>query len=543
MLGRTKIKVLLSPSSLEVQLARGETFHTVNLEQAEWESHWKCALSTLDATLETCLKALGIAEGIADVTYLSPGATAELVTMPLAIKEASGAAMLRLREAIPGAGIDSPATLTAIPTTKATKVGEPRSSLFCVADRGETTEALAAWLTRAGLTPGSFSPANAETLRAAVSVVMTSTETKTVVVFSLGRHTTAFAGGTPGDVHFARAVGAGYEMLIEAYARALRACGLSNADPAAILFRTGIPDRDQVIDEATGIRGDRITPLLQPVLQRIAIEIKQTLRFGLPEGEAARASLTLSGPGAAIGGLTKVLAAQLDIPVNSITPEHASRAERAARSLPITLTTMSARLSASRVRLRMAVQIGAAAAAIFIASDFTMSRRALASVREEVRSNMPAIDAIKAAQQKHEKLSTLKDRLGRYDLFLYGSVGEKVSLAAAAAEMSRLSFAGLRLAELVASRGADGVTVAVKGSLPVDADGKDELSGLMDRLTKSPMFESVTLASKQSSTADDTRVAIFSLILRLAALDPDAQSGTSASIVGPGGTFHVGDAR
>lgn len=543
MLGRTKINLVLTPTSLEVSVAGREGTHVVELDQTEWDSHWKRGLTSLDAALETALSKLGTARGIADVCYQSAGATAELVSMPLEAREAAGAAMLRLREAIPGAGIDAPAVLTAVPTKKAGKGGEIRSSLFSVADRGETTEAISAWLGRAGLTPGSFTPASAELLRAAVAAVMTSTESKTVVVFHLGRHGAAIAGGSPGNVLFARGIGAGYEMLIEAYARALRSCGVENADSATLLFRTGIPARDRVVEEASGIRGDRITPLLQPVLQRFAIEIKQTLRFGLPEGEAARVSLILAGPGAAIAGLAEVLAAQIDIAATSIQPAHAQAAARAGQSLGVALTPMSVRVARSRTGLRMAVQAGVAAAALFIVSDFTVSRRALASVREEIRANGATIEQIKVNKDREARLSILRERLGRYDQFLYGSVGEKASLAAAVAEMTRLDFKGLKLGELVASHGADGVTFALKGSLPIDAEGKDELSGLMGRLAASPMFETANLISKQSSSTAAEPVVTFSLLLKIAAMDPDDRADSMFESVGAGEVAQAGDAR
>ncbi|MEK6703299.1 MAG: hypothetical protein AABZ53_13630 [Planctomycetota bacterium] len=543
MLGRTKIKVVLSPTALEVSLAGRSATQTIELDQSEWDSHWKGALTSLDSALETALAKLGVKSGTADVCYQSAGATAELVTMPLEAREAAGAAMLRLREAIPGAGIDAPAVLTPVPTRKSSKNGEARSSLFSVADRAETTEALSAWLGRAGLTPGAFTPSSAELLRSAVAAVMAWTEPKTIVVFHLGRHGSGIAGGNSGNVLFARGIGTGYEMLIEAYARAMRACGVESADAATLLFRTGIPARDRVIDEGSGVRGDRIAPLLQPVLQRLAIEIKQTLRFGLPEGEAARVSLVLAGPGAAIHGLAEVLGAQIDISAAPIAPQHAHGATRAAGSLVVALTPMSVRLARSRVGLRMAVQLGAAAAALFIASDFTMSRRALASVRDEIRANESSIEQVKANKDRETRLGVLRDRLGRYDQFLYASVGEKASLAGAVAEMTRLNFEGLRVAELVASHANDGVMLAMKGSLPIDGQGKDRLSGLMERLAASPMFESANLISKQSSTTGADPMVTFSLMLKLVAMDPDEPTGTKVQSVVTGGAPRGGGSQ
>ena len=107
----------------------------------------------------------------------------------------------------------------------------------------------------------------------------------------------------------------------------------------------------------------------------------------------------------------------------------------------------------------------------------------------------------------------------------------------------RLNFKGLRLAEMIASHGADGVTFALKGSLPIDAEGKDELSGLMGRLTASPMFETANLISKQNSSMGGESAVTFSLMLKLAPMDPDDLAHRATQGLGTGEVAQAGDAR
>ena len=54
---------------------------------------------------------------------------------------------------------------------------------------------------------------------------------------------------------------------------------------------------------------------LQPVLQRLVIELKQSIRFGLSAEARGSAELELAGPGAGVPGLAEILSCGLGLPV------------------------------------------------------------------------------------------------------------------------------------------------------------------------------------------------------------------------------------
>ena len=60
----------------------------------------------------------------------------------------------------------------------------------------------------------------------------------------------------------------------------------------------------RLIGEGYGLAGTQVVPLLQPVLQRFIVELRQSLRFGLNDNDRANLSLFITGPGSAVKGLS-----------------------------------------------------------------------------------------------------------------------------------------------------------------------------------------------------------------------------------------------
>ena len=54
-------------------------------------------------------------------------------------------------------------------------------------------------------------------------------------------------------------------------------------------------------------------PQIQPVLQRYVVELRQSLRFGLPEEERDAIEISVSGPGSMIFGLPELIAWELKL--------------------------------------------------------------------------------------------------------------------------------------------------------------------------------------------------------------------------------------
>lgn len=95
---------------------------------------------------------------------------------------------------------------------------------------------------------------------------------------------------------------------------------LTEEQARQIRDRSGIPAPDEVI-EPIGVTGDRLLPLLEPVLQQFARQIVQWTTFAATTtgGERQVESLRLAGPGGALRGLAETLSLRLPVSVRSQT--------------------------------------------------------------------------------------------------------------------------------------------------------------------------------------------------------------------------------
>ncbi|MCZ6817492.1 MAG: hypothetical protein O7F76_12465 [Planctomycetota bacterium] len=79
----------------------------------------------------------------------------------------------------------------------------------------------------------------------------------------------------------------------------------------ALRDEIGIPSKDQLI-ESLNVRGDRILPLLEPVLQKLAGQLTQWLTFASTSSDGKQVkSLRLVGPGATISGLAGTVSSRI----------------------------------------------------------------------------------------------------------------------------------------------------------------------------------------------------------------------------------------
>src|SRR5262249_10185037 len=155
---------------------------------------------------------------------------------------------------------------------------------------------IAAWLTRNGLSVHGLVPAKGAALALVIREAMSLPETGSHAVLWLVDYFSALAGWHNGRLVFSRAVDFWYWMLADPTYRAAWANGHINFDRRQsyqLLCKAGIPRRGQPVDAAMRLAAEHVLPFMQPVIQRYAIETKQTLRFGIPESELARTTLRL----------------------------------------------------------------------------------------------------------------------------------------------------------------------------------------------------------------------------------------------------------
>jgi Tfp pilus assembly protein PilN len=202
---------------------------------------------------------------------------------------------------------------------------DPKRHTLGTADLSSNTMALAEWAGKLGLRPTRLTPGDALVMKRAARSASGPGDAGAVrAVLWLGESGSVLAVGSPGRLRFVRSLGVGAGALVDALTRPMRgraeseaAVVLKRGEALALLEAQGIPRPQQTIDQERGLEGSAALPLLQPVLQRLAIDIKQSLRFGLNEAERAGVTLWLDGPFAAVPRLSEVIGQNAGITVGT----------------------------------------------------------------------------------------------------------------------------------------------------------------------------------------------------------------------------------
>jgi hypothetical protein len=204
------------------------------------------------------------------------------------------------------------------------------------------------------------------------------------IAMHIGQHNSALALAVDGRLIFCRRLTIGRATLATAITRELRTTvdgqegsvhfSLAQADQA--WARNGLPRRGTMFDSAQGVAAETVLPLIQPFVQRLSIDLKQSIRFGVRDTDRTRVRLRVIGPGALIARLPEAIATQAgldleeqDRPAPSVVQEGDIEAW-IRRPLPeLVLWSKQIRIAHRERRLRAGILTGAAAALALLGID------------------------------------------------------------------------------------------------------------------------------------------------------------------------------
>jgi Tfp pilus assembly protein PilN len=285
----------------------------------------------------------------------------------------------------------------------------------------------------------------------------------------------------------------------------------------------GVPRRDQVVDEEAQVRAEHVLPLLQPVLQRYAVEAKQTLRFAVGEAGLVRSTLLLAGPGAAIPSLATVLSSQIEIPVTAEDAPPAGPLELGARAsrAGLALRSRAERDRRERAGLRRAMAAGGVLAVALIAADAARTLQEQYLVRRSV-----AALAGRAVDARHDidlrtRAAALARRVQAQEQAAAGALGQRPDWLAFLDELGEITAGSIRLTDVQCTAGAGGYTASVRGVADLrdrSEGGPDPLAAYIERLQRSPMVEGVELGSTRLGEYEGTPVKHFAITAKLVGL-------------------------
>lgn len=509
----TAAKVVIAPSGVEARV-RGSSVRAP-MDPGAWEEAAGRGYALLEAPLREVIEKAGLVGRRVEVHYESADAVVEMLTLPLPFAEARAAGALRIRESL-GNGAEACVSIARVPQPGA----DPGSStLLMTADRSTTAEAIAAVVGRAGALPELLLPLRTTTLRAAIAAALAVHGERSATVMWMDRHTTAVAGGAGGSCRFARSLSAGCDLLVDAFRRAAREVGgCDHAQAWEMLFRAGIPRRDQVVDEGLLLKGERVIPLIQPALQRLAIEVKQTLRFGLPEGEASRAIVTLAGPGAAVPLLLETLGAMIETTVRPLDAAAGAAGERLEAGMTLGFTPDAVTARRARRGLLSAAAVGTAAAFLAVGLDGAWSQRETGRLNEAIAANERRLERAASDAAVQAGLDDAAGRLARLDALAEATIGTQTCWTAAMKLVSNLNVPGLELQEMVGGLTPDGPVLTLRGLVPSSDANHGPMAAVIAGLSASPLAARVQVGSARTVETDGGARTQFTIAMTLRTL-------------------------
>lgn len=337
-----RLIIELSPSRVEVAVLRGKAlteWRAERIGRAEWPSPYTTALPECSAALTRILEELNVRAGSATVIYTAPGSVSAVTSFASTVGSAAceQGSLLALANVADFPLDDAPSDTCAVFTDSVAKGTKDQPGpvaqrhILAAADAEVRAAAIAEAVEAAGLKVSGLIPAESVCLTDAILSATGAGEPgdMTAIVW-IGEHCTSLAVAEHGRLLFVRAIATGTESLADVLCRPLRPRAadaqpvqLAHEAARAMLFAVGVPAPDATIPNHPTLAGSSLLPHLQPVLQRLSIEIKQSLRFGVAEGDRTKVRLRLAGPGAAVPGLGESIARAAGFPFDAPSEAHA----------------------------------------------------------------------------------------------------------------------------------------------------------------------------------------------------------------------------
>lgn len=511
---RSRISVGLSPALLEVR-RDGQSRAVIDLDPSQWEDAWLKGLRPLDAALEQALRQAGVSGGAADVVYGSPDQRSEVFSLAASPDAARRAARLALADQFPG-GLDGhPEAATVLRRDR----GGTTHVLAC-ADRDDAADAVRGWLMRCGLRLNALIPAPGAQIVDAVRTFDRLAGQGPIAIIDIASNATTLAAGRDGALEIVRTIAIGAETFAEAIFRTPRGneatASLTRTSAREILLRVGIPGRDVVLHEGLGLRGKDVLPGLQPAIQRLVVEIRQTLRFGFGQSESARLRVVLSGLAGRISGLGELVSDALDLTVeiDQTDPERpiGLLADAEGAGTELGLLPRSEAIARRGRTIRSALAAGFALAAAVVGLESAAALHSLREARATYAQLSPALEQGRQLERTVERLRELAERAGNAEAALVTAVGPRADWAGALAELGSIGSPSVRLLEFDGEFEDARPIATLKGvAISLPGTREDPLRGYIEALMKSQLAETVRIGSTRLTEVDGNPATHFTL--------------------------------
>lgn len=452
-----------------VPVTLSHTFAPLDLAEA-----WPESLKELTDHFHALVAKAGLKGAAATVLYKSPTSACGVYPCPVAAgsKGCEQAVQLAFADACEMDLASHPFGLSRIagdrPDPEAGANGSPQQAHYvAAADEDASLQALSAWIASAGLFPDHFVPLESLALvGAAREALRLADKHGPVAVLNATEGASALAVASAGKLWFVRQLAVGKAALVQTLTRGIRKA-TNDPSPVALTFQEareaigqfGIPspqDSLGAFEKLQGFSGAHVLPLLQPVLQRWTVELKQSLRYGLPKDVRDRARLALIGAGRRVAHLESIFAAEAGLEVLAPPPgsDDLSEAKPAwavwqslrRNSVSIVPCTMQSTLRGKEFRRMLAA--GCVAAAAVVGANAWLTQRDVVEAQSRIAQLRQETEALRPATLAFERVTRARAGLDQATAQAQSILGDRVPWADWLAALNTAVPDGVRVASI-----------------------------------------------------------------------------------------------
>lgn len=535
----------ISPSRVELTVLAGRSVAATKSQRiasADYTENWSNAVSVLVPVIRSLVAAVS-AHGLkTTVIYQSPTAFVLAVPVPSRVgsAEAYKAARLALADASNLSLTDNPAdfeVLCSDPKGSKDDSAAAQTHFLSVADAERTVAALGAAMTEAGLVPVRMIPADAIGFHAAVESALERSRatSKCCVSIMCGEQGSVLAAATGGKLRLVRRIGIGCETFIETLTRDIRVAGsdtplkLDATQASELLFRSGLPARGQPYDATLRLEPEAVLPLVQPVLQRCIVEIRQSLRFGLEEKDRVEAGLIVRGIGGNIHRLSNLIGEQCGLtPIECVLPttdqKSPSSTERGlirhlldSKSLLCGLLPSAVRNQMTARRVKRGMLVGFAAAAVALGFSAFNASVELKEVSKRVESARVALEHAKPLAEMNTKMISAQSGVTLARQRIESKLGHTAAWDAALVMLSQCTPPTIKIGDvqMVMEKGKPTCRITGHTPLPSSGDYNASLGPYLDAIGSNPVVKSTRLGSTQRADSPKGPIQSFEITITL----------------------------
>jgi hypothetical protein len=498
------------------------------LDPVQIATAWDEGLVSLDRPLRQLLARLSTGRSVPRITVMYQGArtVAQTHEIPGTPDDARRAALLKVRDAH-GDGCLSEADIIA---PSARKPGS--SMVLTLTDRDQDAARIFAWISRCGGRLEAIVPEISTVIRSAVDRVAGSRGVETCCY--IGPCWSAIACGSADGLLLVRAFEFGHRNISDVFQRAMgdgSRAGEPNAGEIA-LFEHGLPFKASQIEPELRAK---VLPLVAPVLQRFCVEIKQTLRFGVP-AETLPSAITIDGPGAAIAHMAPSLTEAVNMHVRPAPGTEAARPLE-----PFGVGTLESDWLSSPARgirivpaaaieqrgvdlINRGLMVGVLAGAALLGLEFASVRAADRSLEPEFERHTPSLAALSREEDIRERIDELAVLAAGYARSVSDASLPGVDWGGVLAMVAEAAGTEIIIDELEARTVQNGGELRLRGTAEAgtDAAASDAVASIVQRFQRSPLVTEVQLgATSRDQHGQDKAVRTFTLTIRLRQTTPE----------------------